>query len=87
MRMIISRSLALVLAVIMLWSMVGTVMAATYRPGAQSGPSSSYKGGRYYDNYTRVPITGECLVSCPLLPFLVPLPWNSSLLLVSLSLV
>ncbi|MBQ2244260.1 MAG: hypothetical protein II320_00305, partial [Oscillospiraceae bacterium] len=45
MRKIFSRSLA----VIMLWSMVGTVMADTYRPGAQSGPSSSYKGGRYYN--------------------------------------
>lgn len=32
---------------------------ATYRPGAQSGPSSSYAGGVYYENYKRVPITGD----------------------------
>ena len=32
---------------------------ATYRNGAQSGPSSSYKSGKYYSHYTRVPITGD----------------------------
>ncbi|MBQ7344696.1 MAG: CHAP domain-containing protein, partial [Oscillospiraceae bacterium] len=59
MRKIFSRSLALMLAVIMLWSMVGNAFAATYRPGAQSGPSSSYAGGVYYENFKRVPITGD----------------------------
>ena len=33
--------------------------AATYRNGAQSGPSASYAAGRYYRNYQRVPITGD----------------------------
>jgi len=33
--------------------------AATYRNGAQSGPSTSYKNGRYYKNYLKVPITGD----------------------------
>ena len=33
--------------------------AATYRNGAQSGPSSSYKNGKYYSNYLKVPITGD----------------------------
>ena len=36
-----------------------TVFAATYRNGYQSGPSSSYKNGRYYQNYTRVPLPGD----------------------------
>ncbi len=35
------------------------VAAATYRNGAQSGPSASYAGGRYYSNYKKVPITGD----------------------------
>ncbi len=32
---------------------------ATYRNGAQSGPSTSYKNGKYYSHYTRIPITGD----------------------------
>ncbi len=36
-----------------------SVSAATYRNGAQSGPSASYKNGRYFENYKRVPITGD----------------------------
>ncbi|MBQ3544112.1 MAG: CHAP domain-containing protein [Lachnospiraceae bacterium] len=35
------------------------VYAATYRNGAQSGPSTSYKNGKYYKHYTQVPITGD----------------------------
>ena len=59
MRKLFSRSLALLLAITLLVSMVGSAFAATYRPGAQSGPSTSYKNGVYYNNYTRVPITGD----------------------------
>lgn len=59
MRKRFSRLLAIVLAIALLASLVVPAAAATYRPGAQSGPSSSYKNGRYYDNYTRVPITGD----------------------------
>ena len=59
MRKLFSRSLALLLAITLLVSMAGSALAATYRPGAQSGPSTSYKNGAYYKNYTRVPITGD----------------------------
>ena len=53
------RSLSLVLVLFLLVGSVVPVMAATYRPGAQSGPSSSYANGMYYSNYKRVPITGD----------------------------
>ncbi len=54
-----SRLLAVVLAIAVLASLVVPAAAATYRPGAQSGPSTSYKNGCYYNNFTRVPITGD----------------------------
>ena len=63
MKKFFSRTLSVLLAVLMLLSCITcatvTVSAATYRNGAQSGPSSSYKNGIYYSNYTRVPITGD----------------------------
>lgn len=61
MRKIFSRSLAVLLVVILLVSLVPAipVEAATYRAGGQSGASSSYMSGTYYTNYTRVPITGD----------------------------
>ena len=59
MRKLFSRSLALALVITLLVGMMGSALAATYRPGAQSGPSTSYKNGVYYSNYTKVPITGD----------------------------
>lgn len=59
MRTQIKRSLSLVLALLLPVASVVPVIAATYRPGAQSGPSHSYAGGMYYSNYKRVPITGD----------------------------
>ncbi|MBQ2943725.1 MAG: InlB B-repeat-containing protein, partial [Ruminococcus sp.] len=57
------RTLSAFLSVLMLISCFCifnfTVSAATYRNGAQSGPSASYAGSRYYRNYQRVPITGD----------------------------
>lgn len=54
-------SVLLSLLVVMSCLVVGTLSAsaATYRNGAQSGPSSSYKNGRYYQNYLKVPLTGD----------------------------
>ncbi len=51
----------LALLVVMSCLVTGTLSAsaATYRNGAQSGPSTSYKNGRYYKNYLKVPITGD----------------------------
>ena len=54
-----TKALCLLLIVVMAASTVAPALAATYRPGAQSGPSSSYAGGMYYDNYKRVPVTGD----------------------------
>lgn len=55
------RAVSVILTVLMLTSSMShmVTLAAEYRNGAQSGPSSSYKGGRYYSNYKRVPITGD----------------------------
>ena len=59
----IVRTLSAFLSVLMLVSCFCmfdfSASAATYRNGAQSGPSSSYAGSRYYRNYKRVPITGD----------------------------
>ena len=59
-----TRALSVLLSLMVVMSalMVLTAIpasAATYRNGAQSGPSSSYKNGRYYSNYLQVPITGD----------------------------
>lgn len=54
-----SKLLSLVLVLTLLVSVVTPALAVTYRPGAQSGPSSSYASGVYYENYKRVPITGD----------------------------
>ena len=58
-----SRLVAIILSVIIAVSCITVAIipasAATYRNGAQSGPSSSYKNGRYYSNYTKVPLTGD----------------------------
>ncbi len=52
--------LAVVTVLVFIISQPGvTAFAATYRNGAQSGPSSSYKSGKYYTHYTNVPITGD----------------------------
>ena len=60
MRKKLLRPLALALTVLMLVSALPLqAMAADYRKGAQSGPSTSYKNGIYYENYKRVPITGD----------------------------
>ena len=59
MKNILTRVLSVVLVLVMVLGVVTPAMAATYRPGAQSGPSSSYAGSRYYENYKRVPITGD----------------------------
>lgn len=59
MKKLFTKALCLLLVVLMAASTVTPALAATYRPGAQSGPSSSYKNGMYYDNYKRVPITGD----------------------------
>ncbi len=57
------RALSFVLSLLVVMSClaVGTLSAsaATYRNGAQSGPSTSYKNGRYYQNYLKVPLTGD----------------------------
>ena len=58
------RMLAILLAVLLAfphieWLAPTEVYAATYRSGAQSGPSTSYKNGKYYSHYTKVPITGD----------------------------
>jgi hypothetical protein len=58
-RRFFTKALSVVLAVVMVLGVVSPALAATYRPGAQSGPSSSYAGSRYYENYKRVPITGD----------------------------
>ena len=52
------KLMAFVLAIAMMASAVPGY-AATYRPGAQSGPSSSYQSGKYYNHYLQVPITGD----------------------------
>ena len=54
-------SMLLSLLAVMSCLVVGIISAsaATYRNGAQSGPSSSYKNGRYYQNYLKVPLTGD----------------------------
>lgn len=54
-----AKLLSLVLVLTLLVSVVTPALAATYRPGAQSGPSSSYASGVYYENYKRIPITGD----------------------------
>ncbi len=59
MRKIWSKALSVFLALVLVASAVCPTLAATYRPGAQSGPSSSYAGGIYYQNFRRVPITGD----------------------------
>ena len=68
MKRILRNIVAVVLSVIMILpivisqSSVTTLAAtslATYRNGAQSGPSSSYKNGKYYSNYIRTPLTGD----------------------------
>ena len=59
MRKFVARTLSLLLVAFLLVSAVQPALAATYRPGAQSGPSSSYASGMYYSNYQRVPITGD----------------------------
>ena len=59
MRKPFSRFLSLILAMFLVLCTVTPVLAATYRPGAQSGPSSSYAGGAYYSNYKRVSITRD----------------------------
>ena len=60
---IFTRTISAVLAVLVAVSCFVTgslsASAATYRNGAQSGPSSSYKNGKYYKNYLKVPITGD----------------------------
>ncbi len=56
---VISAVLALVVVLSCLVVSVVPASAATYRNGAQSGPSSSYKNGKYYKNYLKVPITGD----------------------------
>ncbi len=38
--------------------MTTDVSAATYRTAA-NGPSSSYKSGKYYQHFTRIPLTGD----------------------------
>jgi len=55
------RAVSVFLAVLMLMSCASLLVtfAAEYRNGAQSGPSTSYKNGKYYSNYKRVPITGD----------------------------
>ena len=59
MKRIFTRSLSVMLALVLALGAASPALAATYRPGAQSGPSGSYAGSRYYENYKRVPITGE----------------------------
>ena len=59
MRRTSARLLCLILVLTLVFTTVAPALAATYRNGAQSGPSSSYKGGKYYANYLRVPITGD----------------------------
>lgn len=57
----LTKMFAAFLAVLMLASSISVLspMAADYRNGAQSGPSASYAGSRYYRNFLRVPITGD----------------------------
>ena len=55
----ISMLLALLVVISCLVTGTMSASAATYRNGAQSGPSTSYKNGRYYKNYLKVPITGD----------------------------
>ena len=59
MRRTSARLLSLLLVLTLMFTTLSPALAATYRNGAQSGPSSSYKGGKYYANYLRVPITGD----------------------------
>lgn len=59
MRRTSARLLSLLLVLTLVLSTFAPALAATYRNGAQSGPSSSYKGGKYYANYQKVPITGD----------------------------
>lgn len=68
MKLKMKRGMSLVLTVLMTVLSVTAYMEkasyaevtkATYRVGAQSGPSTSYKNGRYYDHYVQVPITGD----------------------------
>ena len=59
MRKLFMWLLCLMLVLVLVLGTVMPTLAATYRPGAQSGPSSSYAGGMYYSNYKRVPITGD----------------------------
>ncbi len=60
---IFTRTISVVLALLVVMSCFVTgslsASAATYRNGYQSGPSTSYKNGRYYQNYLKVPITGD----------------------------
>ncbi|MBQ3073359.1 MAG: InlB B-repeat-containing protein, partial [Ruminococcus sp.] len=56
---VLSTVLALVIALSCMAVAVVPVSAATYRNGAQSGPSTSYKNGKYYKHYQKVPITGD----------------------------
>lgn len=44
---------------LILMGTVGSVLAATYRPGAQGAPSASYEGGSYYEHFEGIPITGN----------------------------
>ena len=59
MKRTVSVLLALLIAVSCLFMAVVPASAATYRNGAQSGPSTSYKNGKYYKHYLKVPITGD----------------------------
>ena len=61
MKKTIIKMLSVFLSVLIFASCFSVMMvsAADYRNGAQSGPSASYAGGRYYRNYKRVPITGD----------------------------
>lgn len=59
MKRTVSVLLALLIAVSCLFMAVVPTSAATYRNGAQSGPSTSYKNGKYYKHYLKVPITGD----------------------------
>ena len=56
---LILKLVSLVLVVLVAASVaIPTVYAAEYRK-AKNDVSSSYKGGRYYDNFTRVQLTGD----------------------------
>ncbi|MBQ8001479.1 MAG: InlB B-repeat-containing protein, partial [Ruminococcus sp.] len=58
-RRTVSAVLSLLIAVSCIFMAVVPASAATYRNGAQSGPSTSYKNGKYYRHYLQVPITGD----------------------------